>query len=146
VTSYLDLLQPFLNQTFDTHRISNKNYTFPTKFDVVHYNVRNSKYYRLLFQAMRKRVGVAIVHEFICLRYYLRFWNHLSSVEKAFVLEKSATYIGRDFDSVDEVLRFDHLRIDACNLDCHSEALFMDNCLVAIAQSETGLRLNHFAG
>lgn len=138
VVDYLDILEPKLSKFFSCIRVSNSNYHHPNAFDHVLYNIGNNLYHQCAFRALRIRSGPAIIHEFICIDYYLNDWKNLSAKERSFFLSGFSGIVKREFLSYEELIQYFQgtPSFDPYSADIRSESLFLKDVTCAVVHSE----------
>jgi len=138
VTDYLDLLERQLSEYFDCVRVSNSNYRSPSCFDRRLYNVGNNLLHRCAFRAMRELRGTVLIHEFICLDYYLSDWDFLPEQEQSFLLHGYSNLLNENFSSASELNSYfeKHRCFDRYCADIRSESLFVNQAGTMLLHSK----------
>ncbi len=94
IAVYIAASIPSLSEAYEVTHVGNENYTDPRQFDRVLYHLGNNPLNGGAFEALRRRPGPIVLHEYINFGYYYGEWDTLPRGERKQLLELYARELG----------------------------------------------------
>jgi glycosyltransferase involved in cell wall biosynthesis len=138
VANYIKLSLPYLRQAFECTHVSNQEWADPSQFDLVLYHLGNNKMHHCAFEALRRRTGPVLFHEYNNLDYYYSCWDLLPSYERQYILDAIGRVLDSRFGSHEELIRFfdENPGIDRYSVDAGSERIAINAASGVILHSQ----------
>jgi glycosyltransferase involved in cell wall biosynthesis len=138
VANYIKLSLPYLRQAFECTHVSNHDWIDPSQFDLVLYHLGNNRMHHCAFEALRRRPGPVLLHEYNNLDYYYSCWDLLPRHERVYILGAIGRVLNSNFSSYEELMRyFDKAPgIDRYSIDAGSEWIAIGSASGVILHSQ----------